>query len=168
MLLGRISKAEGKLWLAECEALDGLTQGRSRKDACVMLADLVDTMVGRSGFKATATEIGPLNDGFAVIVDANDRSLLAAEVVKQQRYKHRRSAESVAKAIGVSNRSYAQYERGQKQLSLERLGEILDEVAPELAFTLAPRSRRNSARFTKPAKTSARSRRSRASHARAA
>src|SRR5437773_7386516 len=107
MLIGRIWKAEGKFWLAECLALGGLTQGRSRKDACVMLADLVECMVNRAGFKAIATEIGPADGGFAVLVDATDRSLLTAEVLKQQRYKHRRSAESVAKELGISSRSYA-------------------------------------------------------------
>ena len=48
-LYGRIYK-EGKWWLAEVPLLDAMTQGRSRKEALAMVADLLETLANRTGF----------------------------------------------------------------------------------------------------------------------
>ena len=48
-LYGRIYK-EGKWWLAEVPLLDAMTQGRSRKEALAMVADLLETLANRPGF----------------------------------------------------------------------------------------------------------------------
>ena len=43
-LYGRVYK-DGKWWLAEVPLLDAMTQGRSRKEALAMVADLLETLV---------------------------------------------------------------------------------------------------------------------------
>src|SRR3989449_11279474 len=48
-LHGRVYK-DGKFWLAEVPLLDAMTQGRTRKDALVMVADLLETLANRPGF----------------------------------------------------------------------------------------------------------------------
>lgn len=58
MLIGRIAKEEGPLWSAEVAAIGAFTQGTSRKDAASMLAEVIELMVGRAGFKVTVTEVG--------------------------------------------------------------------------------------------------------------
>ena len=49
---GRLIR-DGKWWLAEIPLLDGMTQGRTRKEALVMIGDWLETMVGRDDFHAT-------------------------------------------------------------------------------------------------------------------
>ncbi len=47
---GKIYK-DGKFWLAEIPILDLMTQGRTKKEACEMVADMLETMVNKEGFK---------------------------------------------------------------------------------------------------------------------
>ena len=54
---GRIFK-DGKFWLAEVPMLDAMTQGRTEKEALVMVKDLVETLAGRPGFSATVHSCG--------------------------------------------------------------------------------------------------------------
>src|SRR5262249_23980008 len=48
-LHGRVYK-DGKFWLAEVPMLDAMTQGRTRKEALGMVADLLETLANRPGF----------------------------------------------------------------------------------------------------------------------
>src|SRR5215467_4423556 len=48
-LHGRVYK-DGKFWLAEVPLLDAMTQGRTRKEALAMVADLLETLANRPGF----------------------------------------------------------------------------------------------------------------------
>jgi len=48
-LHGRVYK-DGKFWLAEIPILDAMTQGRTRKEAFAMVADLLETLANRPGF----------------------------------------------------------------------------------------------------------------------
>ncbi|HET8772374.1 MAG TPA: hypothetical protein VFP80_01230 [Thermoanaerobaculia bacterium] len=43
---------DGRFWLAEIPLLDAITQGRTRTEALTMIADWLETMVNRRGFKA--------------------------------------------------------------------------------------------------------------------
>jgi len=47
---GKIYK-DGKFWLAEIPILEAMTQGHTRKKALEMVADMVETMVNKKGFK---------------------------------------------------------------------------------------------------------------------
>ncbi|MGC8641098.1 MAG: hypothetical protein ACP5XB_14630 [Isosphaeraceae bacterium] len=47
---GRVYK-DGKFWLAEIPILDAMTQGRTRSEVFMMVADLLETLVDRPGFK---------------------------------------------------------------------------------------------------------------------
>jgi DNA-binding XRE family transcriptional regulator len=141
MLLGRIAKEEGSLWSAEVEAIGAFTQGRSRAEAFEMLADLIETMVERPGFRAKVTELGRGSDGsIQVLVDANEPALLAAQVLKYQREVHGLSLADVAKLLGASSRNaYASYEQGRTEPTLSKYRELLRAVAPEMALIVGPR-----------------------------
>lgn len=141
MLRGRISKAEGEYWLAECEAVGAVTQGRSRRDAQAMLADCIETKVSRHGFKVTVVETTQLGGHeFAVSIDADEPALLFAEVLKYQRERHRMTQNQVVARLGYKNtNAYAAYERGEREPSLGKLRELLAVVAPELSLQIAPR-----------------------------
>jgi len=47
---GKVYK-DGKFWLAEIPILDAMTQGHTRKEAFEMVADMLETMVNKEGFK---------------------------------------------------------------------------------------------------------------------
>lgn len=140
MLIGRIAKEEGSLWSAEVAAIGAFTQGSSRKDAASMLAEVIELMVDRPGFKVMVTEIGEDQGGIAVLVDANEPSRLAAQVLKYQREVHGLSLADVAKVLGTSSRNaYASYEQGRTEPTLGKFRELLMAVAPEMTLIVGPR-----------------------------
>lgn len=141
MLIGRVAKEVGPWWSAECEIVGAFTQGRSRKDACAMLADCIETKVNRAGFKVTVTELAADgNGGYSVFIDAEPLTLLTAEVLKYQREKHRLSLADVAKKLGASSRNaYASYEKGRTEPSISKFRQLLAVVAPDMAMIVAPR-----------------------------
>jgi predicted RNase H-like HicB family nuclease len=48
---------DGRFWLAEIPLLEAMTQGRTRAEALVMIADWLETMVDHADFRA---EVHPL------------------------------------------------------------------------------------------------------------
>jgi predicted RNase H-like HicB family nuclease/DNA-binding XRE family transcriptional regulator len=140
MLIGRITKENGSRWSAEVDAIGAFTQGASRMDAASMLAEVIEMMVERPGFKVTVTEIGEDNGSIAVLVDATEPARLAAQVLKYQREVHGWSLADVAKLLGTSSRNaYASYEQGRTEPTLGKFREVLMSVAPDLALTVGPR-----------------------------
>jgi DNA-binding XRE family transcriptional regulator len=159
MLIGRIAKQEGSLWSAEVSAIGAFTQGTSRKDAASMLAELIELMIGRSGFKVTVTEVGEDNGAIVVLVDATEPSLLAAQVLKYQREVHGLSLADVAKLLGASSRNaYASYEQGRTEPTLGKFRELLLAVAPDMALTVGSRIGPRAAGSTKQRKAAGRAR----------
>jgi transcriptional regulator with XRE-family HTH domain/predicted RNase H-like HicB family nuclease len=139
MLIGRIRKENSSRWSAEVDAIGAFTQGASRKAAASMLAEVIELMVERPGFKVTVTEIGEDNGSIAVLVDATEPARLAAQVLKYQREVHRWSLADVAKLLGTSSsNAYASYE-GRIEPTLSKFRELLLAVAPDLALTVGPR-----------------------------
>ena len=137
MLVGRIVKEERTWWSAEVATIGAFTQGRSRKDAAVMLADLIETMVERPGFKVKVSFLG---DQGLVLVEANEPGRLAAQVLKYQREVHRLSLADVSKLLGATSRNaYARYEQGRAVPSLDKLYELLRVIAPDMALVLTER-----------------------------
>jgi len=87
-LEGRIWKSRtSRLWLAEVRDLDLVTQGRSRKDAAVMLADAVESLVHRDDFRV-AVKIGRRG---ACSVASNDDVRLASLMLRRLRARSARS-----------------------------------------------------------------------------
>jgi len=141
MLIGRIEKQEGPFWSAECPSIGAYTQGRSRADAADMLREVVELMVGQADFKATVTELGPDDGGFAVYVSASEPAKLAALVLRYQREIHKLSLADVAEKLGASSRNaYASYEQGKREPSLGKYLELLAVVAPDLVLAVTPRA----------------------------
>lgn len=143
MLVGRIKKEEGGYWSAEVEAIGAYTQGKSRKDAMVMVADLIEMMVDRPGFKVTVRETGAAGkDTCTVVIDASSPAPLAARVLKYQREVRGLSLADVAKILGSSSRNaYAAYEQGRTEPTLTKFRELLRAVAPDMAITIGPISK---------------------------
>ena len=89
----------------------------------------------------------------AVLVDATEPSLLAAQVLKYQREVHGLSLADVAKMLGSSSRNaYASYEQGRTEPTLGKFRELLMAVAPDMALIVGPRIGPRAARPTKKQK----------------
>jgi transcriptional regulator with XRE-family HTH domain len=138
MITGKIAKQEGVWWSAEAPIAGVYTQGKSRKDAMVMLGLAFEDLINRPAFKVKVTEHGP---GGEVLVEANEPAVLVAHVLKYQRETHGLSLADVQKALGESSRTtYARYERGQVVPSLQKLIDALRAVAPELGVVIEERA----------------------------
>ncbi len=127
-LEGRIARSRGsKYWLAEVRDLDLMTQGKSRKDAVVMLADAVESLVDGSGFRA---EVFVGKDGECTI-GSNDDAKLIALMLRRLRAREGLSVRAVAERLGSkSPNAYAQYETGRVATSIDTLTRLLAALKP--------------------------------------
>lgn len=146
MLTGRIYKGE-RYWVAECEAIGSITQGKSRTDACAMLADLIqvrarEELQRSKEFQATVVEIGETGpDAFDVHISSNEAAVLVALVLKNQRKQSGLSLAEVAEKLGAASRNaFANYEQGKREPSIGKFIELLAVVAPDMAITVGPRT----------------------------
>ena len=129
---GRVSR-HGKWWLAEIPILDAMTQGKTRDEAFAMAGDLVESLVGRKGFEVTIDRLS----GGRFVLGANDTAALIALLLRRQRQRAGLSLSEVSRAMGARSRNaYARYESGASVPTIEKLGKLLEAVAPGHAFVL--------------------------------
>lgn len=144
MLTGFIKRGRGAGpgWVTSCGVIGVHTQGTSRKNAAEMLADAIESVAHRDGFKVRVSETGRVTDGeHEVIVDSVQPEVLAAIVLRYQREAHKLTLEQVTKRMGMSSiSSYAAYEQGTREPSLSKFRALLAAVAPELVLGLVPRN----------------------------
>lgn len=96
-----------------------------------MVIDLVETMAGFRGFKASLHEV--TNRGFEV--GANDVRVLVALLLRRQRESSGLTLADVARRLGQRSRNaYSRYERGEAVPTVEKLEELLQAVAPGRDF----------------------------------
>jgi hypothetical protein len=131
-LHGRVYK-DGKFWLAEVPMLDAMTQGRTRKEALVMVTDLLETLANRPGF---VVHVHPgTHDAFEV--SAADTRGLMSLILRRQRERSGLSLAEAAARLGAKSRNaYARYERGTSVPTLDKLTKLLQAVAPGQDFVL--------------------------------
>ncbi|MBT7864676.1 MAG: helix-turn-helix transcriptional regulator [Gemmatimonadetes bacterium] len=129
---GRVFK-DGKHWLAEIPILDTMTQGYTRKEALVMVEDLVETLANRSGF---SVDVHPGHKG-EFEVSSTDTRTMTSLLLRRQRERSGLSLAEVAQRLGAKSRNtYARYERGTSAPTLEKLNELLAAVSPDRDFVL--------------------------------
>lgn len=129
---------DGSQWLAEIPLLDAMTQGRSRKEAIAMAADLVESLIDRPHISATVQ--APATGGLFEL-SVSDDSALVGLILRRKRATSGLTLAQVAERLGSSSaNSYARYEQGRAQPSLRKLDELLQAVAPERSLVLAESS----------------------------
>ncbi len=137
---GRIWK-DGKFWLAEVPMLDAMTQGRSRRGAVQMMADLIRTMADH---RPLDVAVFP-GVGGAFEIGSDDAATLVAIMLRRQREKHNLSLSDMARRLGArSKTAYARYEQGRSVPTVEKLFELLAAVAPGEDFLFQERLRSRS------------------------
>ena len=123
---GRIYK-DGKFWLAEIPILDLMTQGRTKKEAYEMVADMLETMVNKENFKIDVYK--ETKDTFEV--GSLESKHLVSLLLQRKREISGLSLSQVANRLGMSSsNSYARYERGKSVPSIEKLNDLLHAVCP--------------------------------------
>lgn len=124
---------DGKYWLAEIPLLDGMTQGKTRREALQMAADWLETMVNREGFK---TEVHPRGkDEFEI--SGSDAAAMTALLLRRRREAAGASLRDMASRLGATSRNaYARYERGDAVPTVDKLDELLKAASPGEDFVI--------------------------------
>ena len=124
---GKIYK-DGKFWLAEIPILDLMTQGRTKKEAYAMVADMLESLVGKDGFKIEVYK--GTKDHFEV--GSLEPKHMISLLLQRKREMSGLSLAQVASRLGMKSRNtYARYEQGYSVPSVEKLNELLHAVCPK-------------------------------------
>ncbi len=132
-LEGKVWKSK-KHWLIEVPSLNIMTQGKTKKDALVMLKDAILELF-HSYFKSRDAK------GFDVVihnykkgvfgVTATENKLLLAFSLRRQREKSGSTVKEAAERLGSkSPNAYAQYEKGKIRISLDQYEKLLHAANP--------------------------------------
>ncbi|PYQ25769.1 MAG: hypothetical protein DMF56_26670 [Acidobacteria bacterium] len=124
---------DGRFWLAEIPLLDGMTQGRTRKEALEMIGDWLETMVNRDGFRARVHPRGMRE----FEVSGSHAGAMIALLLRRRREASGASLRDVASRLGASSRNaYARYERGDVVPTLDKLDALLKAASPGHDFVI--------------------------------
>ena len=119
---------DGKFWLAEIPILDLTTQGRTKKEAYEMVADMLESLVDKDDFKITVYT-GEKN---TFEVGSSEPQQLVRLLLQRKRELSGLSLAQVASRLGMKSRNtYARYEQGRSVPSVEKLNELLNAVCPQ-------------------------------------
>lgn len=125
-LQGKVYKS-GKFWLAECPALDAMTQGKSKRDAINMLKDWIQSAAGRPQLAIDIAE----GQAGRISIETKELAPILALMLQRAREESGLSVRQVAAKLGLkSHTAYAQYERGKSEPSLSQLEKFLAVISP--------------------------------------
>lgn len=131
-LAGKVFKA-GKYWAIEVPILSVTTQGRTKKEAYEMIADAIESLVNKKGFKI---EVFPGKEDYFE-VDSSDLAALASFLLRRQRTKKGLTLMEASKRLGAKSiNSYARYEQGKSVPTIEKFSKLLSALSPERDFVL--------------------------------
>jgi predicted RNase H-like HicB family nuclease/DNA-binding XRE family transcriptional regulator len=129
---GRVFKF-GRQWVIEVPILSVVTQGHTKKEAYEMIADAIEALVYKEGFKVN---VHP-GKGEYFEVSSKDQAAMTAFLLRRQRMKQGLSLAEVAKRLGAkSHNSYARYEQGKSVPTMEQLNKLLTAVSPKKDFVI--------------------------------
>lgn len=131
-LAGRVFKV-GKFWAIEVPILGVVTQGYTKKEAYEMIADAIESLVNKKGFRV---EIYPGKGGYFEL-GSPDLSTLTAFLLRRQRMKQGLTLVEVANRLGAkSHNTYARYEQGKSIPTIEKFNKLLLALSPDNDFVL--------------------------------
>lgn len=129
---GKVYK-DGKFWLAEIPILDAMTQGHTQKEAFEMVADMLETMVNKEGFKI---QIFKGSHGEFEVGSIDSQAMISLLLIRKRQLSGL-SLSQVAERLGVSSRNaYARYEQGHSDPTIEKLNRLLNAVCPNTEIVI--------------------------------
>jgi len=115
-----------------------MTQGRTRKEALEMVADWLETMIGRKEFRATVFPRGKAEFEVA----GSNAAAMTALLLRRRREASGSSLRDIASRLGVASRNaYARYERGDAVPTVEKLDALLKATSPGGDFVIRESTR---------------------------
>jgi hypothetical protein len=130
--IGRVFKV-GRYWAIEVPILGVVTQGRTRKEAFEMIADAIEALVSKKGFRV---EVFP-GEGEYFEIGSPNVAALTALLLRRLRAKHGLTLSDVTRRMGAKSlNSYARYEQGRSVPSIARLSQLLNAVSQGGEFVL--------------------------------
>lgn len=138
-LEGKIWK-DGKFWLVLVPSIDVCTQGRTRKEAFKMIQEAILELMAEY-FNATELQNFTLDildiEKNVIGIKASNTSLILSFSLIRQRELSKSTVREVAERLGSSSPNlYAQYERGNKRISLDQYERLLQAANPSHPPTL--------------------------------
>jgi predicted transcriptional regulator len=131
-LSGRVFKVD-KSWAIEVPILGVVTQGYTKKEAYEMIADAIESLVNKKGFKVEVYS----GKGDYFELGSPDLSTLTAFLLRRQRMKHGLTLVEVANRLGAkSHNTYARYEQGKSIPTIEKFNKLLSALSPDNDFVL--------------------------------
>lgn len=122
---GRVFK-EGRYWAIEVPILGIVTQGRTKKEAFEMIADAIESLVNKSGFRIDVFT----GKGDYIEIGSSDQGALIAFLLRRQRTKQGLSLSEVTRLLGAkSKNTYARYEQGKSVPTVSKLHQLLTAVS---------------------------------------
>ncbi len=129
---GRLTKT-GSYWAVEVPILDVATQGRTRNEALEMIADAIEGLVNKPGFRVVVFP-GP-GDDFEI--GATDDGILVAFFLRRARARSGLSLAQVAARLGAKSiNAYARYEQGRAVPTIRKLSRLYAAVGQAGDFVL--------------------------------
>lgn len=127
---------DGKFWLVEVPSLDIMTQGKTRKEAFMMIKDAVMTCASCNfdekllkKFELRVVEY----DQDIIGITTNDNKLLLALSLIRQRAKSGSTIRDASKRLGsTSPNAYGVYEKGKINISLDKFEKLLYAANPKM------------------------------------
>ena len=129
---GRVFRV-GKRWAIEVPILEMVSQGRTRKDALMMIADAIESLANRPGF---AVDVFP-GKGDYFEVGSADQASLTALLLRRARQRSGLSLSQVAHRLGgTSINAYARYEQGRSVPTVPKLTQLFAAVSSNGDFVI--------------------------------
>lgn len=131
-LSGRVFRQD-RFWAIEVPILGVNTQGRSRRDAFAMIADAVQELVHRKGFRVN---VHP-GEGEAFELSSSDPAALTALMLRRLRYRSGLTLAEVAERLNAKSlNAWARYEQGRAVPTIAKLSQLFAAVAPGRDFVI--------------------------------
>ena len=131
-LEGKIWK-DGRWWVVEVPCLNVTSQGKTKKDAFLMIEDAVLELM-ESYFSDLSEEFNiTVHDykGGSFGLTSNDNKLLLSFLLIRQREESGLSIRDVAERLSSKNpNSYAQYEKGKMNFSIDQYEKLMHAINP--------------------------------------
>lgn len=133
-LEGKVWK-DGKFWLVEVPAIDVCTQGRTRKEALMMIKDAIMELMSEYfqtvEIKDIKLEILDHEKNIFGVKASNNNLMLSFSLIRQRELS-KSTVREVAERLGSkSPNAYAQYERGKMRITLDQYERLLQAANPE-------------------------------------
>ncbi|MDD5099255.1 MAG: helix-turn-helix domain-containing protein [Candidatus Colwellbacteria bacterium] len=119
---GKLFK-DGNFWPVYVSVLEICTQGRSKKDAYMMIKDAVEIHLEYNLKHKIKVVVMPMPNNKFILRASNEKNdkYLMALMLRRQREKYGLTVDKVARRLGVTKRTYAKYEQARSLPSLAQI-----------------------------------------------